>query len=660
MHRKRDYLVKYPHLFQTGRLGDLIIKNRLVMAPMGTPALTGWRGTFSDRLMDYYERRAIGGVGLIITGVNLINSKVEPWEAGGEPSLVTFDAPWKVRNFIQLTERVHDHGAKIFAQLTAGFGRVLPKRILSRPGVEPMAPSPMATFWRPEIMAREMRLDEIQTLVESFGQAALVARMSGFDGIEMHGHEGYLLDQFMTPLWNKRTDRYGGSHESRMRFPLECIAAVKKAAGDDFPISYRIGIEHKLPEGREKPEGIRIACDLEKAGVSVLHVDAGCYDNWHWPHPPLYQPPGCMVDMAATVRPHVSLPVITVGRLGYPELADRIVAEGTADFVALGRPLLADPDFAHKAQRGQEDVICPCIGCHECMHRMHLNQSISCAVNPECGDETRLKLCRTEHLKKVMVVGGGVAGMEAARVCAQRGHEVLLYEKSEKLGGILNIAGSSDFKKDLSVLLNFKCDQLKGLKGLRIFTSTEVTEETFRAERPDVIFLASGSSPICRASIPGLEDTPLVMPDDIYRGLLPTGKTVVIIGGGAVGCEAALHIAQEGRQVSIVEMLPQLAGDLFMANRDMLLKELARLEVRIFGGTRVTGLAPGRVQIDNEQGKTILETETIVLAIGRRADNALAQTAREAADEVYLIGDCVAPRKIKDAIWEAYKTARVV
>ena len=322
----------FPHLFQPGRIGKLTVKNRLVMAPMGTPALTGWRGTYSDRLMDYYERRAQGGVGLIITGVGLVNSKVEPWESEGEPSLVTYDAAWKARNFLQLTERVHDHGAKIFAQLTAGFGRVLPKRILNKPGVEPIAPSPVPAFWRPEIMAREMRLEEIQALVESFGRAALVARMSGFDGVELHGHEGYLLDQFMTPLWNQRTDQYGGSYANRMRLALECIASIQKAAGQDFPISYRVGIEHKLPGGRQKAEGIRVAQDLEKAGVATLHLDAGCYDNWYWPHPPLYQPPGCMVDMAATVRPHVALPVITVGRLGYPELAERIVEEGHRRF----------------------------------------------------------------------------------------------------------------------------------------------------------------------------------------------------------------------------------------------------------------------------------------------------------------------------------------
>ncbi|MEW5912561.1 MAG: FAD-dependent oxidoreductase [Thermodesulfobacteriota bacterium] len=652
--------MKYPNLFKPGRIGKVETKNRLVMAPMGTPAMTGFRGTFSDRLLDYYERRAIGGIGLIITGVNLINSKVEPWEAGGEPSLVTFDEPWKVRNFLQLTERIHDQGTKVFAQLTAGFGRVLPKRILSRPGVQPLAPSPVAAFWRPEITAREMTREEIETLVKSFGQAARIAQMGGFDGIEMHGHEGYLLDQFMTSLWNQRSDAYGGTYENRLRFALECIQSIRQAAGPDFPISYRVGLEHKLPGGRTLEEGIRIARDLEKAGVAALHVDAGCYDNWYWPHPPLYQPPGCMVDMAEAVRPHVSIPVITVGRLGYPALADQILAQGKADFVALGRPLLAESDFARKARQGADDQICPCIGCHYCMERMHQNQSMSCAVNPECGDERRLALSKTTAPRRIMVIGGGVAGMEAARVCAQRGHSVALYEKSARLGGILNIASASSFKQDLQRLLQFKLRQLQGLANLVVHTNTEVGAEDIRGAAPDVVFIATGSSPIQAAAIAGLGQAGWVMPDDIYRGSLPEGEQIVVIGGGAVGCEAALHLAREHKKVTIVEMLPALAPDLFLANRTMLLEELKKAAVRIMVNTIVDRVSAEQVHVTRGPEKIALPAEAIVLAIGRKADDQLAAIARELVDEVHVIGDCLSPRKIKDAIWEAYKIGRVI
>ena len=328
--------------------------------------------------------------------------------------------------------------------------------------------------------------------------------------------------------------------------------------------------------------------------------------------------------------------------------------------MALGRPLLADPDFAHKAQRGRARQIVPCIGCHECMHRMHLGQSISCAVNPACGDEARLELGKTWHPKRVMVIGGGVAGMEAARVCALRGHAVTLYEKSSQLGGVLNIAGASDFKRDLRDLLEVKRGELEGLANLRVVCDAEISAATLRAEGPEVIFLATGSTPIRQAPIPGLVETPVVMPDDIYLGALPAGHTVVVIGGGAVGCETAWHLAQDGRQVSIVEMLPQVAGDLFLANREMLLAELDRHGVSIFTSTTVTGMAPGQVRVRGPQGEAVLKAEVIVLAVGRRPCNQLEAAARAAADEVYLIGDCRSPRKIKDAIWEAYKTARVV
>ena len=311
---------------------------------------------------------------------------------------------------------------------------------------------------------------------------------SGLDGVELHGHEGYLLDQFMTALWNQRTDEYGGNHKNRMRFALESIKSIKETVGPDFPVIYRVGLEHKLSGGRTIEEGLRVVKDLENAGVAALHVDAGAYDNWYWPHPPLYQPPGCMLDMAEKVRAHVSIPVITVGRLGYPELAERIVAQGKADFVAIGRPLLADPDFAHKARKGADGQICPCIGCHACMERLHHLQSISCAVNPECGDERRLELRQTGAPKKVLVVGGGIAGMEAARVCAQRGHHVTLYEKSAELGGILNIASAGSFKQDLRSLLQFKLNQLESLANLTILFNAEATKRDHQERKPGRAF----------------------------------------------------------------------------------------------------------------------------------------------------------------------------
>jgi 2-enoate reductase len=652
--------MKHLYLFAPGNIGKVTANNRIVMAPMGTPAMTGYKGTFSERVIDYYERRALGGVGLIITGLNFVSSKIEPLEIDGQSFNVTFDHWWKLRNFIQLTERVHDYGAKIFAQLTAGFGRVYPKRFLDRGGIQCIAPSAVPLFWRPDMVAREMTRGEIGTIIESFGKAAEIARDSRFDGIELHGHEGYLIDQFMSGIWNRRNDEYGGDLERRMNFPLSIIRAIREAAGVDFPIIFRLGLDHKFGGGRTVGEGIQIIKTLENAGVSALHVDAGCYDSWYWPHPPLYQPPGCMVDMAETAKKHVSLPIITVGRLGYPALADRILKEGRADFVAMGRPLLADPDLPAKARRGEIDDIRPCIGCHECLERLRNSQSISCAVNPQCGDERRLSINKTSTRKKVMVIGGGLAGMEAARVCALRGHSVSLYEKTNRLGGILNVASAPGFKTDLKQLLDYQVRQVERTSDLEISMNKEVTEEVIQRENPDVIFLATGSKPFTRAWIEGLEHATFVTAEDVYEGKIPAGSRAVVIGGGSTGCEVALYLADQHWQVTVLEMLPGMAAGLFSPNREMLLKELTDRNVELITNTTVKRVESGQVVATNEEGDKAFVYDLLVLSIGRSPVNELADIAKSLVKDVYVVGDCRSPRNIKDAIWEAFKLGRIV
>jgi len=650
----------YPYLFQKGYIGKVEIKNRLVMAPMGVGALTGYMGTFSDRSIDYYEGRAIGETGLIITGLSLVRSDIEPWELDGVSQLVTFDSRWKVSNFLQLTERVHDYGARIFVQLTAGFGRVYPGILADRPGAQPIAPSKMPLFWRPRVFAREMTTEEVDELIEAFGHAASMAKESQFDGVELHGHEGYLMDQFTTAVWNKRTDKYGGDLMGRMNFVLSIIRAIRDKAGPDFPIIYRYGLEHKIERGRKVDEGIEIAKILEEYGLDALHVDAGCYDNWYWPHPPIYQPPGCMADMARIVRQHVKIPIITVGRLGYPDLANRIIEKGEADFIALGRPLLADPEFALKAKQGRADEIRPCIGCHECFSRLIRQQTLSCAVNPQCGDEKRLEIAPAPKSKKIMVVGGGPAGMEAARVCAVRGHEVTLYEKGDRLGGLLNIASKPDFKQDISHLLAYQANQLKKLPNVKIVMSTEVSEEIIRVEGPDAIFLAMGSVPIKKIGIEGLEEIPFLTPVDVFEGRIPEGSRALVIGGGSVGCETALYLAQNNWSVTVVENLPEAATDMFEANREMLLKLMTDYGVEVITNATVKKVLPGKVFISGTRGLEEFHMDMLVLAIGRQPIKQLSEVSLDLAEEVYEIGDCQSPGKIKDAIWGAYKRARLV
>jgi 2-enoate reductase len=655
---------KYPHLFQPGRIGSVELRNRVVMAPMGTTgALVGFNGTFSDRAITYYERRAKGETGLIITGLNLVNSKIEPWEIDGVNFSISFDSFWKVPNFLQLTERVHDFGSKIFAQLTAGWGRVFPGSLAERAarnGFQFVAPSVTPLFWKPEIVAREMTVEEVEKLVANIARAAVIAKESQFDGIELHGHEGYLMDQFTTTLWNKRTDKYGGDLMGRMEFALSTVRAIQEAAGADFPIIYRYGVEHKIPGGRTPEEGIKMAKILEKAGVAALHVDAGCFDNWQWPHPPIYQPPGCMVAMAEMVKPHVKIPVITVGRLGYPDLANHIIERGKADFIALGRPLLADPDFASKARKGEKETIRPCIGCHECLARIRRRQALSCAVNPQCGEEDRLAIRLAPVRKKVMVVGGGIAGMEAARVSAARGHQVTIYEKNERLGGTLHIAGRADFKQDIADLLNYQVREIEKNVNITVKLMSEVTRHIVESENPDVLFLATGSRPTNKLGIRGLERTAWMTPDDVYRGEVPVGKDACVVGGGSVGCETAIYLAQKGWSVVVLEMVRDVAADLHEANREMLIDMLRQHSVKVFTGTQVEEVESGTVICGTSEGPRRFSAELLVLAVGRQPVRDLMTEIQAVVKEWYVVGDCVEPRKIKDAIWEAFKLANVV
>ena len=547
-------------------------------------------------------------------------------------------------------------------QLSAGFGRVFPSErvsTLARHSARPVAPSEVPLFWNPQVLARGLTTEEVDGLVQAFRNAAVIAADSGFDGIELHGHEGYLMDQFTTALWNRRTDKYGGDLKGRMHFVLSVIQVIQEAVGQDFPIIYRYGLEHKIPGGRTADEGIEMAKMLEKAGVAALHVDAGCYDNWHWPHPPVYQPPGCMVDMAAVVKRHVMIPVIAVGRLGYPDLANRIIKEGKADFIALGRPLLADPDFAFKARVGEEKDIRPCIGCHECFARIPRRQGLSCAVNPACGDEERLTIWPAPSRKRVMVVGGGIAGMEAARVCSLRGHEVTLYERRDRLGGALHIAGRADFKQDVKHLLDYEVHQIEK-SNVRVRLRTNVTPEFLRQEAPDVIFVATGAGPENGMGIPGLDQAQWIDTEEVYDDRMPSGHSACVVGGGSLGCETALFLVRKGWSVVLVEMCEQIAADLYKPNQVMLTEMLQQYGVQVLTNAKVIQVVPGAVVATTPHGEERCQADVIIVATGRHPVNDLVKVSREIVRESYVVGDCVAPGKIKEAMWQAFKLAITV
>ena len=656
---------EFMNLAKPINIGGVFMRNRIAMAPMNDfhQFYDPVEGTINRRWIDYFAERAKGGVGLIITGVFKVEDEITRFR---QNDMVTWALVKKksMQNYAELAKYAHAFGAKIFMQLTAGPGRVISGTAIDD-GFEPVSASANQAYFRPNVTCRALDTSEVDQIVEAFGQAAEIVHESGIDGIEVHGHEGYLIDQFTTSLWNRRTDKYGGDLEGRLTFPIEILKAIKKRVGDDFPVTYRYGSKHfikgpwksalRMGEremGRDIDESIQMAKLLERAGYGALHVDTGCYESAYWAHPPMYLPHGFSVDLTWEVKKVVKIPVIAVGRLGIPEIAEKVLAEGKADMIALGRDLLADPYWPKKVLGGEAQDARFCIGCHECMFRAETGQYLTCAVNPLCGNEGVVSIQPSWKAKKVLIAGGGVGGMEAARMASIRGYHVSLFEKTGNLGGHL-IAGSvPDFKKDIKGLLDWYQLQLTKLK-VKTKLNTAVTPELIKNENPDIVIIATGSVPMV-PKMPGVEKPLVTTCIDLLLDRGKAGDRVIVVGGGLEGCETALWLSRQGKKVSIVEMLSQLIIDVHRANRTMLLDLLEDDGVNILTYTKIIEIEDGGViAIDKKLNTMQIGCDTVVLAVGLKSDNQLYSSLVGDSREVYEIGDCKKPRKIADAIWEA-------
>jgi 2-enoate reductase len=645
-------------LFEPGKIGKLSVKNRIIMAPMGIGALAEPDGRLSQRAIDYYVARAKGGVGLIITGVTCVDTEIEKkTDEGGLGMMARADSAIHINRLTELVDAVHDYGATLCVQLTAGMGRVAFGDILRKGHA--VAPSASPCFWNPGVTSRELTTEEVEKLVQAFGRAAVFLRTANVDAIELHGHEGYLLDQFQSALWNRRTDRYGGDLEGRLRFPLEVIKTIKSRLGIDFPIIYRYGIQHHVEGGRGIDESLKMARRFEEAGVDALHVDAGCYEAWYWAHPPVYQPRGCMIDIAEKIVKEVNIPVIAVGKLGYPEIAEKVLQEEKADFIALGRALLADPEWPLKVQAERFDDIRPCIGDHAgCLTRIFQGKYIGCAVNPATGMEREFTLQPAKRRRPVLIIGGGPAGMQAAMVAAQRGHEVSLWEKDGQLGGKLIPASAPEFKKDLRDLIKYLSTQVKKLR-VDIILEREASLKLVQETKPEVVIVATGATPIM-PQIPGMEKDKVLSAVDLLLGKKQTGEKVLVLGGGLIGCETAAYLAQAGKRVSVVEILKHVFRGENRANEQQMLKMLEDGNVNVLTNTSVLEITDEGAIIDHDRGQEEIEADTIVVAVGLEVKSRLQDELEGKIPEVYAIGDCVKPRRVLEAIWEGFRIARLL
>ena len=660
--------MKYQKLFTPVSIGNVQLKNRFALAPMGPLGLGDASGGFNQRGIDYYTERAKGGTGLIITGVTFVDNEVEEHGMPNCPS-PTYDSVHFTRTAREMTERIHAYGAKVFLQMSAGFGRVtIPTNLGEYP---PVAPSPIPHRWLDKI-CRELTVDEIHKIVKSFGLGAYNAKRAGFDGVQIHAvHEGYLLDQFAISMFNHRTDEYGGSLENRLRFAKEVVEEIKSRCGQDFVVTLRFSPKSMIKDwrvgalpgetftemGRDLPEGIEAAKLLVQYGYDALDVDVGSYDAWWWSHPPMYQEKGLYRTYAKLVKDAVDVPVILAGRMDNPDMALASLENGDCDIISLGRPLLADPDYVKKLRCGKTDEIRPCISCQEgCMGRIQNYSMLNCAVNPQACKEGPNAYRPIFRSRKVMVIGGGVAGCEAARVLAIRGHKPVLFEKTGVLGGNLIPGGAPSFKEDDIALAKWYARQME-LLGVEVHMNTEVTKDMVLSGGYDTVIVATGSTP--KVFSLG-DDEKVYTAADALTGTKDPGDTTVIVGGGLVGLELALDLAEKGKKVTVVEAMDKLLavnGPICSANKEMLLELVPFKGIDVVCSARVKSYHDGKLCYEKDGENHSIAADSVILAVGYREEKSLYEELQYEIPDIYLLGDAKNVSNIMYAIWDAFEVA---
>ena len=678
---------QYEALFTPWKVGKVEIKNRIVMCPMGGTSLFGWFELggchFDKEAAKFFLERAKNNVGLIIPGI--------------APLRDTFWGKWLWQNpamFKDLKvfmDEIHATGAKLFVQLTAGMGRswaitdlIAPmhKNKFTRALLKPVldtshelaAPSPLPSRWDPEITTPEMTVEQIHEIIEAFAKTAKLCMDAGVDGVEVHAvHEGYLLDQFTMEWTNKRTDEYGGSFENRFRFPVEVVKAIKERCGADFPVSLRYSVESKVKGfregavpgetytevGRSMEESEKAAKYLQDAGYDMLNADNGTYDSWYWAHPPMYMPQNCNLEDVAHIKKFVDIPVVCAGRME-PEDAAKAIAEGRIDGMGVARQFLADPEWITKLIEDRLEDIKPCICCHSgCFNfsssKGHANtQDLSdtmhlarCAINAETMQTTKHYIKPAKKVKNIAIIGGGIGGMEAALVCAKRGHKVTLFEKSDRLGGVFIAAAAPSFKEKDKALIAWYERELTKYPNIEVRLNKFVNDAM--ALEADEVIIATGSK-ANKPPIPGIDYG--IQAVDFLLGKQEVGQNVTIIGGGLTGCEIAYELYLQGKKPTIVEMQDDLitTPGVCLANTSFLRDFFKANNVPVHLETRLNEIHTDGVTVTNKDGEKFkIDADNVILSMGYKPAPLAEQTKK-----LHLVGDCSKVGNLRTVIWQAW------
>ena len=631
-------------LFTPLQAGKLLLKNRIVMPPMGT-GFGNVDGTPSEITENYYRRRAEGGAGLIIVEL----AAVDPMGRSRAQTLTIYEDR-VIDSYRRLSEEIKQCGACAAIQLNHAGRLAYPDVIKARP-VCP-SPSPVTPKSEPP---RELSKPEIKNLVEAYVRAAGRAKAGGFDGVEIHGAHGYFIWQFLSPLCNKREDEYGGSTERRVKFAEEIVRGIKQEYGKEITLSFRMSGSDFVEGGLTLEETKVMARILEMAGVDVLHVSGGSFEVPHWMIQPMTMPQGCLAQLAEGIRKAVHIPVIAVGRINDPQVAGTILQEGKADLVAMGRGLIADPDLPKKAMEGHSEEIRKCVADNTCMHQRFKGFPLACMVNPEVGREKEF-IKYTGRSRKVLVIGGGPAGLEAARSAKLRGHDVTLWEKKDGIGGQLSLASRAPYKKEIENVLSYYQSQV-GKIGIKVELNKVASLDEVKKFGPDAIIIGTGSSPFV-PDLPGIDQSNVVQARDVLGDKAKISGKAVIIGGGHVGCETAEYLWGQGVSLSILEMLDDILLDMEPIGRPIVKKKIIDHGTKIILKGKAVKIEKNKVIYTDQDGaESSIDADFFILATGAVSENQLLKLMERESFDVHAVGDCAKPRDIYNATWEGATAA---